>query len=171
MQLLLAAFSYWLLVIFFHVHITSFTWWLWSNLHIHFSLFSLIHVTHSASSCPGRKRLLKCAGNWWWRRKNTPKSSTRWMIYVLKRRSLILGWTRSRISRYAFPRTLCCMGKFGSGSVHGNFGAGISATLDLTSSPLLASAWSLRTPMWHWPHHREPEELTSSCASWGHELT
>lgn len=158
--------------IFFHVHITSFAWWLWSKPHIHFSLFPLIHVIHSASSCPGRKRLRKCAGNWWWRRRNTPKSSTRWMICVLKRRSLILGWTRSRTSRYAaLLQAPCCTGKFGSGSVHGNLSAGISANLDLTSRLLLASARSLRTPMWHWSHHREPEELASSGATWGHELT
>lgn len=63
---------------------------------------SLIHLTCFASSCSGRKRLLKCDGNWWWRPKNTPKSFIRWMIYVWKRSNSTPSWICYRTSRYAF---------------------------------------------------------------------
>lgn len=74
--------------------------------HVFFCFFS--YSTHFASSCLGRKRLLKCDGSWWWRQRNTPKSFIRWMIYALKRRNLILDWIHYRTSRYvSFLQTVC----------------------------------------------------------------
>lgn len=130
-----------------------------------FLSFSLIHLMHFAFSCPGRKRLLKCDGNWWWRQKNTLKSFIRWMIYVSKRRNLILVWIHYRTSRF-----VPCLQ-----TLYQNWGASVKVAIHknikcwhlnkpwswTTSGP----PGSLRTLGWWEPHYSEPRALAPLYAS------
>lgn len=115
---------------------------------MYFSVSSLTHLTHFISSHPGRKRLLRCDGSWWWRQKNTPKSFIRWTIYVLKRRNLILGWIHYRTSRYVpFLQTL-----------YQSWGSSVKVVIHKN-----VKCWHLHKP-WSWTISSPPGSLrTWSC--------